>query len=94
VAVMVGTPRSAQGVCSVVFFPLLFLSGVVFPIDVFPAPLQALACWLPGYRVSELLASAWVEGQVFDWWSLAYVIVVLIIAMFTAKWLLARREDV
>ncbi|MBT1018803.1 ABC transporter permease, partial [Canibacter sp. lx-72] len=39
VAVMVGTPRSAQGVCSVVFFPLLFLSGVVFPIDVFPAPL-------------------------------------------------------
>lgn len=94
IAAVSGTPRGAQGICSAAFFPLLFLSGAVFPIDPFPSALQAVARWLPGYRVSELLAPVWVEGQSFDWISLVYVVVMLIVAGFAARRLLACREDV
>lgn len=94
VAAVSGTPRSAQGICSAAFFPLLFLSGAVFPVDDFPAPLRSVAAWLPGYRVNELLAPVWVEGQPFDWVSLIYVTVLLVVAAFSARYLLARREDV
>ena len=94
IAGLTGTPRSTQGICSAVFFPLLFLSGAVFPVSYFPAALQEVAKWLPGYRVSELLYSTWLESLSIDWWSFAYVLAVLIMAGFTAKWLLKRREDV
>lgn len=94
IAAITGTPRSAQGVCSALFFPLLFLSGAVFPITEFPGPLQAVARWLPGYRVSELLAPVWVEGQPFDWLSLLYVVVAAAVAALAARHFLARREDV
>lgn len=94
IASVTGTPRSTQGICSAAFFPLLFLSGAVFPIDAFPHAVQAVAHWLPGYRVSELLSSVWVEGQTFDWISMVYVVAVLLLASVTARWLLGRREDI
>lgn len=94
IASVTGTPRSAQGICSAAFFPLLFLSGAVFPIDVFPHAFQVVARWLPGYRVSELLSSVWIEGQAFDWISMVYVVVVLLLASVAARWLLGRREDI
>lgn len=89
-----GTPRGAQVICSVAFFPLLFLSGAVFPIDTFPDVVRHFAYWLPGYRVSELIAPVWVEGQSFDWTSLVYVLIVSAGAGFGVRVLLRRREDV
>ncbi|MDN5892923.1 MAG: ABC transporter permease [Nocardioides sp.] len=94
IAAVTGSPRGAQGVCSAVFFPLLFLSGAVFPVDTFPSALERVSSWLPGYRFSELLAPTWVEGQSFDWVSLAYLVVMLVVASFLAQRLLFRREDV
>lgn len=89
-----GNPRSAQGLCSAIFFPLLFLSGAVFPIDSYPAALRVVAEWLPGYQFNELLAPTWVSGQPFAWVSLVYCVVATVVFAALAQWLLARREDV
>lgn len=94
VAAVAGTPRSAQGICSAVFFPMLFLSGAVFPITSFPETLQSVARWLPGYRLTEALAPLWIEGQKFDGASVAYLCVIFLAAAVLSRFLMRRREDV
>jgi ABC-2 type transport system permease protein len=94
IAALSGTPRSAQGVCSAIFFPLLFLSGAVFPVDTYPAALIAVARWLPGYRFNELLAPTWIAGQDFDWVSLTYCLIATVVFAILATRSLGRREDV
>lgn len=94
VAAVAGTPRSTQGVCSMVFFPLLFLSGAIFPVTTFPDALQALAVWLPGYRLMEALSPLWIEDQTIDGGSMLYLVVALVVSAVLARWLLRRRENV
>lgn len=94
IAAVAGTPRSTQGVCSMVFFPLLFLSGAIFPISTFPDALRAVAVWLPGYRLMEALSPLWADGQRTDLGSVLYLVAALVLAAILAHWLLRRREDV
>ncbi|WP_103061981.1 ABC transporter permease [Actinomyces qiguomingii] len=94
VAAVAGTPRSTQGVCSMVFFPLLFLSGAIFPISAFPDALQAVAVWLPGYRLMEALLPLWTGDRSFDPGSVLYLVIALVVAVVLARRLLRRREDV
>lgn len=94
IAALAGTPRSAQGICSAIFFPLLFLSGAIFPTTSFPTPLQMVARWLPGYRLTEALTPFWIEGQQIDVGSVIYLAIGLVVASILARLLLRRREDV
>lgn len=92
IASLVGSPRSAQGVCSACFFPFLFLSGAVFPVDTFPLALQVFSKLLPGYHVSQLAYAAWLPDQVFPWRSLWYVAVFAVLATM-GTWLVVRHRE-
>ncbi|WP_165000916.1 MULTISPECIES: ABC transporter permease [Micrococcaceae] len=94
IAALAGTPRGSQAICSVIFFPFLFLSGVLFPTTSFPQILREIAAWLPGYRLTEALAPFWIEGQDIDSGSVLYLAVVLVLAVILARVLMRRREDV
>jgi ABC-2 type transport system permease protein len=89
-----GSPRSAQALSSMLFFPLLFLSGAMFPLDSFPAPLQAVAHFLPSYHLYELFSFSWLRGQDLPTWSLVYVSVAAAVFATGAWFLFNRREDV
>lgn len=48
----------ANLVCSVVYFPMLFLSGATIPFEIFPKPLQTAAGFLPLTQGIKLLKAS------------------------------------
>lgn len=89
---LVPSPRSAQGICSAIFFPLLFFSGAVFPLDSFPDVLQQIGRCLPGYHVAELASATWLPNQPFPVVSLIYTAVLALVAALATRWVFAKRE--
>lgn len=59
------TEDSANGMTSVVQFPMMFLSGTFFPIDSMPPPLQAIARLIPLTYLSDALRQVMVGGAAF-----------------------------
>ncbi|MEO1815171.1 MAG: ABC transporter permease [Acetobacterium sp.] len=51
------TVKTANVVCSIVYFPMLFLSGATIPFEIFPKPLQTVAGILPLTQGIKLLKS-------------------------------------
>jgi ABC-2 type transport system permease protein len=60
VASMVTTARFAQLIGSVVFYPMLFVSGMFVPLASLPRPLALLGAVLPMSHAVALLRGAWV----------------------------------
>lgn len=61
---LVSSSRAAQGLGSLVYFPLLFTSGATVPRDQFPPWLQDATEWLPLTRVVESLTDAWIGAPI------------------------------
>ena len=59
------TEDSANGMTSVVQFPMMFLSGTFFPIAAMPPPLQAVARLIPLTYLSDALRQVMVGGAAF-----------------------------
>ena len=59
------TEDSANGMVSAVQFPLMFLSGTFFPIEVMPGPLQSVARFLPLTYLSDAMRQVMVNGAAF-----------------------------
>ncbi|MBI3400418.1 MAG: ABC transporter permease [Acidobacteria bacterium] len=59
-ASLVPTARFAQPVASLVLYPMLFLSGLFFPVDGLPAGLQIVARVIPLRYAVSLLKGIWV----------------------------------
>jgi ABC-2 type transport system permease protein len=59
------TEDSANGITSVVQFPMMFLSGTFFPIAAMPAPLQTVARLIPLTYLSDALRQVMVGGAAF-----------------------------
>jgi ABC-2 type transport system permease protein len=59
------TEDSANGMTSVVQFPMMFLSGTFFPIEAMPDPLQAVARLIPLTYLSDALRQVMVDGSAF-----------------------------
>ncbi|PKO22651.1 MAG: hypothetical protein CVU38_08315 [Chloroflexi bacterium HGW-Chloroflexi-1] len=93
VAAVSPSPRSAQGIASALFFPMLFLSGATYPISGYPRALQVVAEVLPGRHVFELISFAWMPADPFPWASALYVIIACAVLPPLVGWLFARRED-
>lgn len=70
------TEDAANGMTSVVQFPLMFLSGTFFVIDQMPQPLQVVARFLPLTYLSDALRQVMVDGTAFS--PLWFCVVVLI----------------
>lgn len=54
------TEESAQGVIQVVQFPMMFLSGIFFPIEMMPTFLKPIVNWLPLTYLGDLLRNVMV----------------------------------
>jgi len=59
VASMVGTARFAQLIGSVIFYPMLVVSGMFVPLSSMPRPLAVLGSVLPMSHAVALLRGAW-----------------------------------
>jgi ABC-2 type transport system permease protein len=59
------TEDSANGMTSMVQFPMMFLSGAFFQIDAMPAPLQAVARIIPLTYLADALRQVMVGGAAF-----------------------------
>ncbi len=70
------TEDSANGMTSVVQFPMMFLSGTFFQIDQMPEPLQAVARVIPLTYLSDALRQVMVGGAPFaPLWLCAVVLI-------------------
>ncbi|MFY9488704.1 MAG: ABC transporter permease [Solirubrobacterales bacterium] len=89
-----GSARTAQALSSALFFPFLFLSGAMFPLDSYPDVLKVIAHVLPGEHVYNLFLYCWVQSEDLPIGSMAYLGVGAPLLVFAAVKLLSRREDV
>jgi ABC-2 type transport system permease protein len=65
VASFASTEDAANGMTSVIQFPMMFLSGTFFPIDEMPDALQAVARVIPLTYLSDALRQVMVGGAAF-----------------------------
>ncbi len=65
VASFAGTEDAANGMTSVIQFPMMFLSGTFFPIDDMPDLLQGIARVIPLTYLSDALRQVMVGGTAF-----------------------------
>ncbi|MEA2151442.1 MAG: type transport system permease protein [Solirubrobacteraceae bacterium] len=89
-----GSARTAQALSSALFFPFLFLSGAMFPLDSYPEALKVAAHVLPGEHVYNLFLYCWVQSEDVPIASIVYLLVGAVALVYAAVALLTRREDV
>ena len=83
--------ESATAAANVLMFPMMFLSGSFFPLELMPGFLQAIARVLPLYYVNEGLRAAMVfvdHGAALRYAAMigAFAIVVFLLGIRTTKW--------
>jgi ABC-2 type transport system permease protein len=66
IASFASSEESANGMTSVVQFPLMFLSGTFFPIDAMPDALRAVARVMPLTYLGDALRQVMVDGTPFN----------------------------
>jgi ABC-2 type transport system permease protein len=83
VASFAGTEDAANGITSVVQFPMMFLSGTFFPIDQMPDVLKGIARVIPLTYLSDALRQVMVGGAPFaPLWVCAAVLVGWLVVCF------------
>ncbi len=65
VASFARTEEAANGIVQVVQFPMMFLSGVFFPIEIMPAVLRPVAAVLPLTYLGDALRQVMVGGSAY-----------------------------
>lgn len=83
IASVVPTARFAQPISSAVFYPMLALSGVFFPIERLPPAARIIALGLPTTHAAALLQGIWDGAGWGPYWGNA-VALLLFFAAFTA----------
>ena len=77
------TEDAANGMSSIAQFPLMFLSGTFFPLEVMPEPLQAVARAMPLTYLSDALRQVMVDGTAFaPLWVCAAVLAGFLVVCF------------
>jgi ABC-2 type transport system permease protein len=66
IASIVPTARFAQPIAALVFYPMIAVSGLFFPVDVLPAPAAAVARVLPLTAGASLLNGIWAGESWLD----------------------------
>jgi ABC-2 type transport system permease protein len=83
--------ESAQAAANAVMFPMMFLSGTFFQLEMMPDFLQAFARFLPLYYVNEGLRAAMISldmGVIFECAAIigAFGTGVFVLGIFLTKW--------
>jgi len=83
---------AATAVGMTIYFLLMFISDMVFPLDMLPAWLQKITAYLPAYPVAQLVRSAMLDATLDPKWItnilllLAYGIGATLIAARLFRW--------
>jgi ABC-2 type transport system permease protein len=68
------TARASYAVNTTVFFPMIFLSGAVIPLEIMPTFMQNIAKFIPLTYVVDLLRDAWLgRGLGASWPNIAFL---------------------
>lgn len=87
-------PEAASAVANVVYFPMMFLSGTFFPIEVMPSFVQSISAVLPLTYFNNGLRDTLVFGNLSSaLTNLALVAAVAIAFFLLSTWLLRWREE-
>jgi ABC-2 type transport system permease protein len=83
--------QSAEAAANAIMFPMMFLAGTFFPLEMMPEFLQNVALILPLYYVNEGLRSSMVTLNFSQAWLYAAVIgifgmVIFILGVFLTSW--------
>ncbi|CAN7673993.1 ABC transporter permease [Variovorax sp. LjRoot84] len=72
--------------------PMMFLSGVFFPLEQLPGAVRAVAGWLPLASAVELVRPLFMDQWPVDWWRHAVVLVVYTVVSFWVALALTRKR--
>lgn len=72
--------------------PMMFLSGVFFPLDQLPGAVRAVAAWLPLTNAVMLVRPLFMDQWPPDWWRHALVLVVYTVVAFWIALGLTRKR--
>jgi lipooligosaccharide transport system permease protein len=72
--------------------PMMFLSGVFFPVEQLPAVVRSIAAWLPLTNAVALVRPLFMDRWPADWWQHAGVLAVYTVAAFWIALGLTRRR--
>jgi ABC-2 type transport system permease protein len=61
-ATLIKSTRSATPICMIVFFMMLFLGGIFFPLNIMPDFLTVIAKVLPSTHLNDVLRLVVIEG--------------------------------
>lgn len=74
------TARTTSAVASVIYFPMIFFSGAIFPREVMPGVLQRISTVLPLTYAVEAMSDPW-SGGGWAWVPLAVLVALLAAAV-------------
>jgi ABC-2 type transport system permease protein len=92
IAAFARTEEAANGITSVVQFPLMFLSGIFFPLEILPQGLKTVATFMPLTYLGDALRQTMVGGAPFvplwvDFAVLAgWLVVTLVVSARYFRW--------
>lgn len=72
-------PKSSQSISMIVYFIIIFLGGVTYPLEIMPKFMQNIALLLPTTHAVKILQLAWNGGTLFEGIHFIYVIATTII---------------
>ena len=72
--------------------PMMFLSGVFFPLEQLPSAVKAVAAWLPLTNAVALVRPLFMDQWPADWWLHAGVLAVYAVAAFWLALALTRKR--
>lgn len=82
------TAGAASGLAMVIFFPMLFLSGIAMPVELLPQFLQDVSTWLPMTHFVELAQGVW-QGDSVTLFGLEFAVLTgfAVVCIGLAYWL-------
>jgi lipooligosaccharide transport system permease protein len=72
--------------------PMMFLSGVFFPLEQLPGVVRAVAAWLPLTNAVALVRPLFMDQWPIDWWRHAAVLAVYAVVAFWIALGLTRKR--
>ncbi len=84
--------ETSNGIASLFFFPMLFLSGAFFPLDYLPDWVQIIARYLPLSQICSLLRDS-VLGNSLSLFNVAGLFLWTVISLVISNVLFQRRSD-
>jgi len=72
--------------------PMMFLSGVFFPLEQLPSAVRAVAAWLPLTTAVALVRPLFMDQWPLEWWRHAVVLVVYAVVAFWIALALTRKR--